>query len=198
MGYLKGSIAQEEELCRTIIDLYLSLEKLLNEPEHNRKKYIDFIPHMHIFYSFNLSLYRYDGTQSGNRYDFIHKNKKVAPIKISVITAAAPDLRTKSQKEKTELINKLKDNNSDIYSHLFNIIKGIYLVPATIQKNINILILGAFGCGAFSPSKDIQQQINKDYDYTKKIASYFAQYLIDNSDILYLYDYICFAIPGYN
>ena len=197
-GYLGGYMAQEEELCRTIIDLFPSLALLASRKSRN---YYDFKWNRDVLYSSNLSLYRYDGIQSNNNYDFIDKNINPKPIKISVITAAAPNLRIdRNRKEPTpetvELVNNFRSKPNDLYEVLFDIIKGIYLVPIQIEKNINILILGAFGCGAFSPHYNLQKQMN--IDYTKDIASIFLRIIEKIPDILHLYDYICFAIPDNN
>ena len=197
-GYLGGYMAQEEELCRTIIDLFPSLALLASRKSRN---YYDFKWNRDVLYSSNLSLYRYDAAQSNNNYDFIDKNVNPKPIKISVITAAAPNLRIdRNRKEPTpktvELVNNFRSKPNDLYEILFDIIKGIYLVPIQIEKNINILILGAFGCGAFSPHYDLQKQMN--IDYTKDIASIFLRIIEKIPDILHLYDYICFAIPDNN
>ena len=196
-GYFYGEMAQEEELCRTIIDLYPSLKLLAKPPiidNNTIKEYDNFQSNKDVFYSSELSLYYYDGKQSNNTYNRINYNQN-KPIKISVITAAAPDLRTKDNtpEEKQQILNKFKDYKDGVYPHINNIITQIYLVPIQIE-NINILILGAFGCGAFSPSFDIQQQNGNKYNRT--IAKYFTKILKGRPNILNRYDYICFAIPS--
>jgi uncharacterized protein (TIGR02452 family) len=184
-GYTHGSMAQEEELCRTIIDLFPSLALLANKKYY----YKNFKWNKHILYSTNLSLYRYDNIQSNGVYSFINKT----PIKVSVITAAAPDLNNN-----TKIIKIFKNNSNYIFNILYQIIKSIYLIPIYLNKNnkedkINILILGAFGCGAFSPSIDLQNYLG--IKYNEYIASIFAKILLNTSNLLTIYDYICFAIP---
>ena len=180
-GYTHGAMAQEEELARTIIDLYPSLALRATK----NKKYYNFKWNKHIFYSSNLSLYRYDNTQSLGKYNFMK------PIKVSVITAAAPNLNT----DETNIIN-FKNNSKYFFDIIFKIINCICLVPLYINQHkkqqINILILGAFGCGAFSPQQNIQDALN--IKYNKVIATLFAQVLTLLKKILY-YDYIYFAIP---
>ena len=196
--YLDGDMAQEEELCRTIIDLYPSLELLSkNEPSiknDTNKQYDNFTPETDVFYSSNLSLYNYDGKQSNNKYNRINYNHN-EPIKISVITAAAPDLRMKenTKEEEVRILDRLRHTTFNLYNHLSNIITQIYLVPKHEENKINILILGAFGCGAFSPSSYI---LNKwGYKYNERVAKYFTKILKKKPQILQQYDYICFAIP---
>jgi uncharacterized protein (TIGR02452 family) len=184
-GYIKGSMAQEEELCRTIIDLFPSLALVADRKYY----YKNFKWYKHIYYSPNLSLYRYDNIQSNGNYNFIN-NK---PIKVSVITAAAPNL-----KRDNKLIKLFKYNNNELFNILYKIIKSIYLYPIYLNKNnkehkINVLILGAFGCGAFSPSIDLQNYTG--VKYNESIATIFAKILINTPNLLSVYDYICFAIP---
>ena len=184
-GYRHGSMAQEEELCRTIIDLFPSLA-LRADKKYN---YTNFKWYKHVLYSSNLSLYRYDNSQSSGKYNFIN-NK---PIKVSVITAAAPNLNNN-----TKMINIFKKNPKNIFNIIYKIIKTICLFPIYLNKinkerRINVLILGAFGCGAFSPSIQLQNSLG--IKYNKYIATLFVQVLINTPNLLTIYDYICFAIP---
>ena len=184
-GYTHGSMAQEEELCRTIIDLFPSLGLVANRKYY----YKNFKWYKHILYSSNLSLYRYDNVQSNGEYNLINKN----PIKVSVISAAAPDLNNN-----IKLIKIFKKNPNNIFNILYKIIKSIYLIPIYLNKKnrehkINVLILGAFGCGAFSPSINLQNNLG--VKYNENIASIFAKLLTKIPNILTVYDYICFAIP---
>lgn len=184
-GYLHGSMAQEEELARTIIDLFPSLALRANKSYD----YLNFKWYKHILYSSNLSLYRYDNRESKGIYNFIPN----APIKVSVVTAAAPDLNN----NQTNINNFINDSNK-FYKIIYNIIHTVCIVPLYINEKKNkktknnVLILGAFGCGAFSPSQIVQNKLN--IKYNEVIASIFAQVLINIKKILY-YDYIYFAIP---
>ena len=183
-GYTHGSMAQEEELCRTIIDLFPSLA-LRADRKYNYKY---FKWNEHILYSSDLSLYRYDSVQS-NKYNFINN----IPIKVSVITAAAPDLNRNKHN-----INLFINNPTNIFNIIYKLIETICLTPIQLnkinkEKRINILILGAFGCGAFSPSINLQNNLG--IKYNAKIASLFAHVLINTPNLLTVYDYIYFAIP---
>jgi uncharacterized protein (TIGR02452 family) len=184
-GYMTGAMAQEEELTRTIIDLFPSLALRATR----NKKYYNFKWNKHVFYSSNLSLYRYDNTQSHGKYNFISSH----PIKVSVITAAAPDLN-----RDTSNIKLFKNNAKYFYDIMAKLIHCICLVPLSphvlqlTHNKVNILILGAFGCGAFSPPQYIQNALN--IKYNKIIATLFAQTITLLKKVLY-YDYIYFAIP---
>jgi uncharacterized protein (TIGR02452 family) len=173
---------QEEELCKTILDLYPSLEKCAN----NHKEYINFRWWQKIKYCSKLSLYRFDNMQSKGTYDFISNS----PIITSVITAAAPNLSTnKSQ------IKLFEEDPNKIFSDIKNIIYTSYVSPFIMKNvdNINILILGAFGCGAFCPSDFLQKA--KNIKYNEAIARLHIEVILETPC---LYDYICFAIPHGN
>jgi uncharacterized protein (TIGR02452 family) len=183
-GYTHGSMAQEEELCRTVIDLFPSLA-LRADRKHN---YIAFNWTKHVLYSSSLNLYRYDNSQSNGKYNMLF-----TPIKVSVITAAAPDLNND-----TYTINLFKKNINIIFDIIYKIIRTICLYPIFLnksnkEKRINILILGAFGCGAFSPSITLQNSLN--IKYNEEIATIFVNVLLQTPNLLSIYDYICFAIP---
>jgi uncharacterized protein (TIGR02452 family) len=184
-GYTHGSMAQEEELCRTIIDLFPSLA-LRTDRSFN---YIKFYWYKHVLYSKKLTLYRYDNSQSNGKYNMLF-----TPIKVSVITAAAPDLnRDKSN------INLFINNKNLIFDTIYKIIRTVCLYPIYLNKinkedKINILILGAFGCGAFSPSIQLQNKLN--IKYNEEIANLFVKVLKNTPNLLTIYDYIYFAIPN--
>lgn len=185
-GYLHGSMAQEEELCRTIIDLFPSLALKAN----NKYYYNNFKWYKHVLYSSKLCLYRFDNSQSNGIYNIIDP---VNPIRVSVITAAAPDLNNNNKN-----IKLFTSNYNQIFNIIYNIIKTICLFPIYLnkinkEKKINVLILGAFGCGAFSPSVNLQQKLG--IKYNEMIAKLFVKVILETPNLLTVYDYICFAIP---
>ena len=192
-GYRHGSMAQEEELCRTILDLFPSLALKANK----KYNYYDFKWDEHILYSPDLSLFRYDNSQSNGQYTFIRNDSNLVgsiPIKVSVITAAAPNLRNDYN-----TINLFTKNQQDIYDIIYQLIKKICLFPIYLnkqkkEKKINVLILGAFGCGAFCPSNDLQSNLG--IKYNKDIATLFANVLLETPYLLTIYDFIYFAIPS--
>lgn len=167
---------QEEELCKTIIDLYPSLLKHTDE----RKHYIKFRWFDKVKYLSDLSLYRLDNIQSVGKYDMIKD-----PISVSVITAAAPNLSTNKIQ-----IKRFIEDKQQLMNDIKNIIRTTILAPFLVKnaKNVNILILGAFGCGAFSPKSTIEDS------YNELIANLHIEVLME-TNIHMLYDYICFSIP---
>lgn len=169
---------QEEELCKTIAELYSSLKLLADK----QNRYTNFKWWSSVYYSDNLTMVRHDHTQSYNLLNI--------PIHVSVITSAMPNLR--SVKSQTNIML----NNSDImFKQIENIIITICLTQIICNKHSDILILGAFGCGDFCLSEDNQNKLK--IRYSEEIAKIFKK-VIDKYKILSYYDEICFAIPSGN
>ena len=183
-GYLRGAGAQEEELCRTIINLYPALIKYenFNKDYLSNQKWLTTVLHTP-----DLTVFRLDGRQSKNKYDFLDQNLQK---KVSVITAAAPDL---NNRHKYMLDNLNRHNVKEQLTNMIKpIIKRILLTPIFLNSGCTILILGAFGCGAFAPDKFYTKfQIGF---YNELIATIFADTIIELQKYL-SYEKIIFAIP---
>lgn len=182
-GYLSGASAQEEELCRTSPFLFASLNDAYRMGFYNEWK-DDWSSQ--ILYTPDVLFIRNDGSSSKNNYNFLQLDRQYY---VSVITAAAPNL------------HKIKDLNNIPYPTEYeNIIRQIYFSPIMVKQNknicfsktksyekfpeIDILILGAWGCGAFAPPFYIK--------YNKYVAERFVSALA-NADRQYIK--ISFAIP---
>jgi uncharacterized protein (TIGR02452 family) len=154
-GVLNGSNAQEESLCRAS-----TLYKCLNDETgylyenfygyHKEKGnlYSD-----RIIYSPNIIVFKNDD-----------KENTLMPkddwYKINVISSAAPNLRN----------DIISDN--DLYNIILPRIKNI--LEVAIDNKIETLILGAFGCGAFSNNtlvnaKAFKEILNEYLKYFKNI-----------------------------
>lgn len=154
-GVLNGSNAQEESLCRAS-----TLYKCLNDETgylyenfygyHKEKGnlYSD-----RIIYSPNIIVFKNDD-----------KENTLMPkddwYKINVLSSAAPNLRN----------DIISDN--DLYNIILPRIKNI--LEVAIDNKIETLILGAFGCGAFSNNtlvnaKAFKEILNEYLKYFKKI-----------------------------
>lgn len=198
-GYLHGSMAQEEELCRTILDLFGSLAMLANK----KLVYNDFDWKKHIKYSPDLNLWRKDCAESKGDYTMLS-----SPVKVSVITLAAPNLRSDNGE-----INNFRKNPKLYFEYIKNIIRNSCLAPIHAGRekketnNVNVLVLGALGCGAFHPSPELENAVFTDdlrkekfngkkiTKYKQAIANLFLQVLLEEPHILTVYDFISFAIP---
>lgn len=189
-GYLQGACAQEEELCRTSPFLFATLNSVYRMGFY--KNWNDNWS-AQVLYTPNVLFVRDDGFSSKNNYDFLPESKQYCA---SVITAAAPNLR-----------NARDFRDIPKASEYQNIIKQIYYTPIVVKNNpelayfgklntfinntynlllIDVLVVGAWGCGAFAPS------FYPEYIYNKFVAEQFVATL---SKIGGHYKKICFAIP---
>jgi uncharacterized protein (TIGR02452 family) len=161
-GYLTGAHAQEEELCRQYPDLYNSLtrEKSFYPIEYNQ-----------VLYTPNIKRIR---KSRADGYEIV----KNSNISCSFITAAAPNVNhTKQTFEQIE--NNVKDNLELIFQ--------ISRHKDVLSRNDhNILIVGAWGCGAFAPHDDYKEE------YIDKLSKLIIAYCIKYKD---LYDTISIPVP---
>jgi uncharacterized protein (TIGR02452 family) len=165
-GYKHGASAQEEDLCRQFPTLYTTLynaskhglypfgpctAKSPSQPE----KYSD------VLFTGGLTLGR-GGQEDG--YPLLAEREQVD---VSMVAAAAPNIRFASEISDPSL--------------LYETIETIFKAPFVWQADTNVLILGAWGCGAFGGDP-------------RQIAELFVRALI--SDCFgQLYKEIHFAIP---
>jgi uncharacterized protein (TIGR02452 family) len=179
-GVINGAIAQEESLCLTSPSLWNSL-RTYGVQNGDSFSYRDWgIWNRRIIYTQNAEFVR-DG-------DLRH----TTPYSASIITAAAPNNKgisyekAKEQEQEIErLIEKIvcvpfcdSINRSDI--------RWSDGIKRKINfKNKPILVLGAFGCGAFLPH-------NRQSEYKQLISTIFFRVL---SKYKNLYGGVCFAIP---
>jgi uncharacterized protein (TIGR02452 family) len=176
-GYTNGASAQEEDLCRTITDLYESL-CLSEEFPFNWDEIVQ--------YSKDQSLYRLDSFQSHDYKMFT----KTDPIKVSVITASAPQLSN------DELETMTRSNMAKLQKKIKNLIYTCCLSPSLAEDNdVDTLVLGAFGCGVFAPDQDLWNLIS-DIKYNELIALIFCSVIKNHPLLLTKFTNICFAIPN--
>ncbi len=130
-GVLTGSNAQEESICRAS-----TLYKCLNDETGNiyeffygYHKTLGNIYSDRIIYSPNILVFK----DSNKENTLLDKNDW---YKINVISSSAPNLKDK----------KILD--SELYNIIITRIKNIFEVA--IENEIEVLILGAFGCGSFN------------------------------------------------
>merc|ERR1712232_1390818 len=153
-----GATAQEEDLCRQCPTLYSTLHKAHKDgmypfgpctwkSKRDPGKYSD------VLYTQGLTVAR-DGMETG--YNLLPREKEVT---VSLISAAAPNVRFAKEHADPQL--------------LYKTIQSIFTAPRMIEPEVDTLILGAFGCGAFGNDP-------------KEVAQLFVQGLIkDNYGMLY-------------
>lgn len=165
-GYKNGATAQEEDLCRQFPTLYSTLYNATKDGHYpfgpctcksasQPEKYSD------VLYTSDLPLAR-GGMEDG--YPLLLEDQQLT---VSMVAAAAPNIRFASEISDPELI--------------YSTIQSIFKAPRFIQPEVNTLILGAWGCGAFGGDP-------------KQIAELFVRALISDS-FGDLYKEIHFAIP---
>lgn len=156
-GVTNGAMAQEECLCRSS-NLYLSLitEKANSDYyKYNRKK-IGNVFTDRVIYSPNVMVIKSDDTYPEIMAESDYFN-------VDVITCAAPIttiLLTDKQKKSLEYI-------------FYNRIKNIFEVA--MYNQVDILILGAFGCGAFNNPPDLVANVFRRLLVDERYQNYFTK-----------------------
>ena len=143
-GVTKGASAQEECLCR-ISTLYKCISASeITEAFHKKHRYalktgeMDFLYNDDCIQTCDVTIFKSDS-----------KNPVLLPEKewfdVNVISCAAPNLRCMSQHNKHWKKNVTDQELLDIYKKRINRVLDI----ASCAKS-DVIILGAFGCGAFA------------------------------------------------
>ena len=68
-------------------------------------------------------------------------------VTVDVMTIAAPDLRKKSNQHAPLVGNGTFMNDAELFG--YHVKRAIHMLTAAASKGANVLVLGAFGCGAF-------------------------------------------------
>jgi len=171
-GVTKGSIAQEETLCLTSPMLYHSLATVGSKTEGGSLKYTGYTRwNQRIIISKNVEFIR-----DGSSLRLLNESEKYTA---SIISAAAPN-----NKRKTTPLSSSEIHDIEI------VIRNILNLAGCVN-DFEVLILGAWGCGAFAP-----QAPTATFDdtrlYVNTIASIFSSVLKTSKTNLKT---ICFAIP---
>mmetsp|Transcript_121208 Transcript_121208/g.258724 ORF Transcript_121208/g.258724 Transcript_121208/m.258724 type:complete len:365 (+) Transcript_121208:73-1167(+) len=167
-GYKNGALAQEEDLCRRLPNLYTSLYNAKRDglypfgPSTCRsadrpEKYSD------VLFTSGVVVARL-----GEDDDF----KLLEPeeqVRASIVTAAAPNVNFAKEIYDLDL--------------MYNTVRAAFIVPKLKAPATTTLILGAWGCGAFGGDPH-------------QISELFAKALVQDS-LGQLYRDVHFAIPKY-
>lgn len=148
-GVARGAMAQEECLCRSsnllpclkqnhLMKNYYMPHRIANDPMYSHK----------VIYTENITVFKTDDALP----KLMHSNEW---FNVDVITCAAPNLRNIECVDENELFNVLCSRVDMILN-------------AALKHNIDTVILGAWGCGAFeNPSelvaKAFKQVIDEKY-----------------------------------
>ena len=135
-GYLNGSKAQEESLCRASM-LYESLEKQKEFYNYNKENYNP-LNNDRMIYIPNVPIIRNDKLELLDKVEFA-----------SFIVSPAPNRRR-------AYYDGINDDKI-IYKVMDSRIEKI--LKLAISKNPSVLILGAFGCGVFGNDREVVYDI---------------------------------------
>lgn len=169
-GVVKGSSAQEEALCRCST-LYFSL----NTPQMMNRFYS---PHRRM----NNPLYNDDClftpgiTVIKSDVSFPELMPEEDWYRVDVITCAAPNLRKHPSNEMNPNAGdrQVSLTHEELYELLQSRIRKIFAIAA--KEGAEVLILGAFGCGAFrNPPQVVAKvfsDVQKEYQNTFDVIEY--------------------------
>lgn len=146
-GVAKGSSAQEECLCRTSTLYPLLYRRTLRD---------SFYKHHHdlntpkatdsLVYTEGVIICKTDE-------DLPKRMPKEDWVTVDVITIAAPDLRDKSNIHAPLVNGGTYMNDAELFG--YHVKRAIHMLTCAAAKGADILVLGAFGCGAFQNNPEV-------------------------------------------
>jgi uncharacterized protein (TIGR02452 family) len=74
-------------------------------------------------------------------------------VTVDVITVAAPDLRRKSNMHAALVGRGAYMNDAELFG--YHVKRAIHILTCAAAKKADILVLGAFGCGAFENNPEV-------------------------------------------
>lgn len=152
-GVRKGSSAQEEALCR-VSNLYLCLtDKKLWESFYQKNR--DAKNNIHtddIIYTPDVMVIKNDDYKTLQESDY---------FRVDVITCAAPNLReVPANSFNRDEGEPIQLSNEELYKVHYK--RAIKIMEVACANNVEVLILGAFGCGAFRNNPTVVAKAYKD------------------------------------
>jgi len=147
-GVTKGKSAQEESLCRTSTLYPLLYRRTLRDSfyrhhhELNTPKASD-----SLIYTEGVIICKTDE-------DIPKRMPKKDWVTVDVITIAAPDLRCKSNIHVSRMNGRTPYvNDAELFG--YHVKRAIHMLTCAAAMGADILVLGAFGCGAFQNNPEV-------------------------------------------
>lgn len=146
-GVTKGSSAQEECLCRTSTLYPLLYRRTLRDTFYkhhcdlNTPKASD-----SLIYTEGVIICKTDE-------ELPKRMPKEDWVTVDVITIAAPDLRNKSNIHAPLVNGGTYMNDAELFG--YHVKRAIHMLTCAAAKGADILVLGAFGCGAFQNNPEV-------------------------------------------
>lgn len=146
-GVTNGSSAQEECLCRTST-LYPLLNRRTLRNSFYKHHYDLNTPKASdsLIYTEGVIIIKTDE-------DLPKRMTKEDWVTVDVITIAAPDLRDWSNANAPLVDNGTYMNDAELFG--YHVKRAIHMLTCAAAKGTDILILGAFGCGAFQNNPEV-------------------------------------------
>ena len=146
-GVLKGAGAQEECLCRTSTLYPLIFRRTLRDSFYKHHKDLN-TPKASdsLIYTEGVVICKTDE-------DLPKRMPKEDWVTVDVITIAAPDLREKSNIHFDLVNGGAHMNNAELFG--YHVKRAIHMLTCAAAKGADVLVLGAFGCGAFQNDPEV-------------------------------------------
>lgn len=146
-GVTMGASAQEECLCRTSTLYPLLDREILKRTyyEHHRK--------LKTPKASDALIYTEDVVICKTDEDLPKRLPREQWVKVDVITVAAPDLRNMSNRYAPLVDGGAYMNNAELFG--YHVKRAIHVLTCAAAKEADILVLGAFGCGAFQNDPEV-------------------------------------------
>ena len=146
-GVTNGSSAQEESLCRTSTLYPLLYRRTLRDT---------FYKHHHDLNTPKASdslIYTEGVIICKTDEDLPKRMPKEDWVTVDLITIAAPDLREESNKHASLVNGGIKMSNAELFG--YHVKRAMHMLTCAAAKGADILVLGAFGCGAFQNDPEV-------------------------------------------
>ena len=180
-GVLKGSGAQEECLCRcSTLYFNLSCNDMFDKFYTPHRKEKNPIHNDDCIYTPDVVVFKTDTNSPKNM-------QEKDWYKVNVITCAAPNLRPNPTNMMNESDGDKQVELSDDKLYELHVSRLRRILDVALLNNNDVIVLGAFGCGAFRNNPNVvamaARDVIKDYFYSFK-AIEFAVYCLprDNSN----------------
>lgn len=146
-GVAKGSSAQEECLCRTSTLYPLLYRKTLRDSYYKHHRDLNTSRASDaLIYTEGVIICKTDE-------DLPKRMEKQDWVTVDVITIAAPDLREKSNPFAALVGDGTYMTDAELFG--YHVKRAIHMLTVAASKNADVLVLGAFGCGAFRNNPEV-------------------------------------------
>ncbi len=146
-GVTTGASAQEECLCRTSTLYPLIHRRDYRETYYRHHRTLD-TPK-----ASDALIYSRDVVICKTDEDLPKRMPREQWVKVDVITVAAPDLRDKSNVHVPLVGDGTYMNKAELFG--YHVKRAIHVLTCAAAEGADVLVLGAFGCGAFRNDPEV-------------------------------------------